>query len=79
MAESVSDESFFTAIRQGEFEVVKAIIETRGPSILTQMTHRQTVIWPNLLHVSQEVANCLPVKLAAPNAVHTRCPRRIDS
>ena len=54
MAECLSDESFFTAIRQGEVEVVKAVIETRGRSILAQMTHWETMDWPNLTEVSQE-------------------------
>ena len=48
MAECMSDEYFFTAIRRGEVEVVKAVIETRGRSILSQMTHRETLNWPNL-------------------------------
>ena len=57
MAECMSDEYFFTAIRQGKVEVVKAVIETRGRSILAQMTHQETLNWPNFISVSQEFCN----------------------
>ena len=52
----LSDDSFFTAIRHGQVEVVKAIIDRRGPSILTELIQdNEALIWPGSRVVSQTV------------------------